>query len=90
MTTTAAHILEVRRLLLRPSAALSRLSGVGFEIILQVQLDVEIGSLDPEVVRALKRALERAGVDFTSNDVRLRRPKPDTCAPPRPERTEPA
>ena len=86
MTITAAQIREARRLLRRSSVWLSCVSGARFDVVQRAQLDAEIGFVDPDAVRALKRALERSGVDFTPAGVRLR--EPPTPAPEQSDRIE--
>ena len=46
--------------------------------------------IPPDQAVAIRRALERAGVDFTSGGARLRSRKPPTPAPSHPDRPEPA
>ena len=45
--------------------------------------------ISPVQAVAIRRALERVGVDFTPYSVRLRRRKSFPTAPPQPDRTEP-
>lgn len=73
VTISAAQIREARRLLGRKSTWICKQSGVEFGTVLKAQIEADMGSVDPRDLKAIERALTRAGAKFTADGVRLRK-----------------
>ena len=78
MSISPAQITEARRLLRRGSTWLARASHVDYSTVVGAQQS-RAADADPSVMVALRRALEAAGIEFTTEDdggaaVRLRKP----------------
>ena len=78
MSISPSQITEARRLLRRGSTWLARASHVDYSTVVGAQQS-RATDADPSVMAALRRALEAAGIEFTSEDeggaaVRLRKP----------------
>ena len=81
MTISAAQIREARRLLGRKSTWICKQSGVEFGTVLKAQIEADIGSVDPRDLKAIERALTRAGAQFIAENgggagVRLSKAEP--------------
>ena len=77
MSISPTQIIEARRLLRRGSTWLARAAHVDYRTVVSVQQGQD--GADVEIITALRRALETAGVEFTAGDdggaiVRLRKP----------------
>ena len=78
MSISPAQITEARRLLRRGSTWLARAAHVDYSTVVGAQQS-RAADADPSVMVALRRALEAAGIEFTTEDdggaaVRLRKP----------------
>ena len=77
MSISPTQIIEARRLLRRGSTWLARAAHVDYRTVVSAQQDQSEAAV--EVITALRRTLEEAGVEFTAEDdgrvvVRLRKP----------------
>ena len=80
MSISPTQITEARRLLRRGSTWLARASHVDYSTVVNAQQSRGVPAADPSVMVALRRALEAAGIEFSTEDddggaaVRLRKP----------------
>lgn len=79
MSISPTQITEARRLLRRGSTWLAKASHVDYSTVVGAQQSRGFAAADPTVMDALRRALEAAGIEFTTEDeggaaVRLRTP----------------